>query len=82
MKTMGGLAAVVRKLYDEGKLHGIIGMGGTSGTSIATAAMRTLPVGVPKVMVSTVAAAMSALTRGAKTSPSSRRLWMWQASTE
>lgn len=55
MKTMAaGLAAVVRKLYDEGKLHGIIGMGGTGGTSIATAAMRTLPVGVPKVMVSTV----------------------------
>jgi uncharacterized protein (UPF0261 family) len=55
MKTMtAGLVAVVRRLYDEGKLHGIIGMGGTGGTSIATAAMRTLPVGVPKVMVSTV----------------------------
>ncbi len=55
MKTMaGGLVAIVRRLYDEGKLHGIIGMGGTGGTSIATAAMRTLPVGVPKVMVSTV----------------------------
>src|SRR5690606_24317539 len=33
---------------------GIIGMGGSGGTSIATTAMRTLPVGVPKVMVSTV----------------------------
>lgn len=55
MKVMStGLAAVVRKLYDQGKLQGIIGMGGTGGTSIATAAMRTLPVGVPKVMVSTV----------------------------
>ncbi|NTU48039.1 MAG: UPF0261 family protein [Syntrophobacteraceae bacterium] len=55
MKIMAdGLATVVRRLYDEGKLHGIIGMGGTGGTSIATAAMRTLPVGVPKVMVSTV----------------------------
>ena len=55
MKIMAdGLAAVVRRLYDEGKLYGIIGMGGTGGTSIATAAMRTLPVGVPKVMVSTV----------------------------
>jgi uncharacterized protein (UPF0261 family) len=55
MKAMAdGLAAIVRKLYDEGKLQGIIGMGGTGGTSIATAAMRTLPVGVPKVMVSTV----------------------------
>jgi uncharacterized protein (UPF0261 family) len=55
MKAMAdGLAAIVRRLYDEGKLQGIIGMGGTGGTSIATAAMRTLPVGVPKVMVSTV----------------------------
>ena len=55
MRVMqAGLAAVVRALYDKGKLDGIIGMGGTGGTSIATAAMRTLPVGVPKVMVSTV----------------------------
>ncbi|MBP1693695.1 MAG: hypothetical protein H6Q37_1578 [Chloroflexi bacterium] len=49
-----GLAAIVRKLYDDGKLNGIIGMGGSGGTSIATSAMRTLPVGVPKLMVSTV----------------------------
>lgn len=49
-----GLAVVVRKLYDDGKLDGILGMGGSGGTSIATTAMRTLPVGVPKVMVSTV----------------------------
>ena len=55
MKVMAdGLTVVVRKLYDEGKLDGIIGMGGSGGTSIATAAMRTLPVGVPKVVVSTV----------------------------
>jgi uncharacterized protein (UPF0261 family) len=49
-----GLAVVVRRLYDEGKLDGIIGMGGTGGTSITANAMRTLPVGVPKVLVSTV----------------------------
>lgn len=55
MKTVAnGLATVVRKLYDEGRLDGIIGMGGTGGTSVATTAMRALPVGVPKVMVSTV----------------------------
>ena len=55
MKTMAdGLAVVVRRLYDNGKLDGIISMGGSGGTSIATGAMRTLPVGVPKVMVSTV----------------------------
>ena len=56
MQTMAkGLAVVVRRLYDEGRLGGILGMGGTGGTSIATSGMRTLPVGVPKVMVSTVA---------------------------
>jgi uncharacterized protein (UPF0261 family) len=55
MQTMAtGLAVVVRRLYDEGKLDGIIGMGGGGGTSIATTGMRTLPVGVPKVMVSTI----------------------------
>jgi uncharacterized protein (UPF0261 family) len=55
MQTMArGLAHVCRQLYDDGRLDGILGMGGTGGTSIATAAMRALPVGVPKVMVSTV----------------------------
>jgi len=55
MKIMAaGLTATVRQLYDEGRLHGILGMGGTGGTSIATTAMRSLPIGVPKVMVSTV----------------------------
>jgi uncharacterized protein (UPF0261 family) len=55
MKTMAaGLTAVVAELYADGKLDGILGMGGSGGTSIATMAMRALPVGVPKVMVSTV----------------------------
>jgi len=55
MKVMAdGLAHVVRQLHDAGKLDGILGMGGSGGTSIATSAMRTLPVGLPKLMVSTV----------------------------
>ena len=55
MQTMAdGLAVVVRELYDDGELDGILGMGGSGGTSIVTTSMRTLPVGVPKVMVSTV----------------------------
>ena len=55
MRTMStGLAVVVRKLYDDGKIDGIFGMGGSGNTSIATSAMRTLPVGFPKVMVSTM----------------------------
>lgn len=55
MATMAaGLTAVVRRLHAEGRLDGILGMGGSGGTSIATTAMRALPVGVPKLMVSTV----------------------------
>jgi uncharacterized protein (UPF0261 family) len=49
-----GLGVVVRRLFDEGRLDGIIGMGGGGGTSLSTAAMRALPVGIPKVMVSTL----------------------------
>lgn len=56
MATMAaGLTIIVRRLFAEGRLDGIFGMGGSGGTSIATAAMRALPVAVPKLMVSTVA---------------------------
>lgn len=55
MSTMSvGLAIVVRRLHTEGRLQGILGMGGSCATSIATAAMRALPVGVPKLMLSTL----------------------------
>lgn len=55
MKVMAdGLAQIVSGLYAQGKLDGILGMGGSGGTSIATTAMRALPVGVPKLMVSTI----------------------------
>jgi len=57
MRTMSaGLAKVVADLHAAGRLGGILGMGGGGGTSIATAAMRGLPTGIPKLMVSTVAA--------------------------
>jgi len=49
-----GLAVVVRQLYDQRRLDGIMSMGGSGGTSIATTAMRTLPVGVPKLVASTI----------------------------
>ena len=56
MKCMArGAADVARRLYDGGKLGGIIGMGGSGGSSVITAAMRALPMGVPKICVSTVA---------------------------
>lgn len=51
-----GAAAVVRRLYDEGRCDGALALGGTGGTSIAAAAFRELPLGVPKVIVSTAAA--------------------------
>jgi len=51
-----GLVQIVGRKYAEGALDGIIAVGGGQGTAIATAAMRALPVGIPKVMVSTVAA--------------------------
>lgn len=50
-----GAAAVAVRLHDEGRLHGIAAMGGSGGTSIASRAMRALPFGVPKLMVSTMA---------------------------
>lgn len=50
-----GAAKVAKQAFDEGKFDGIISMGGGGGTVMATSAMRALPVGVPKLMVSTVA---------------------------
>ncbi len=50
-----GMEKLIPRLYAEGKFHGIISLGGTGGTSLVTPGMRALPVGVPKVMVSTVA---------------------------
>lgn len=50
-----GLVKVVSRLYAEGGFAGVVAVGGAQGTAMATAAMRALPVGVPKVMLSTVA---------------------------
>ena len=56
MKIMSaGAATIVSSLYEQKTFDGIIGMGGTGGTSVVTAAMRALPVGLPKVCVSTAA---------------------------
>jgi uncharacterized protein (UPF0261 family) len=51
-----GAPVLARRLFDEGRFDGILALGGSGGSSIATAAMRALPVGVPKLMVSTMAA--------------------------
>ncbi|QGP91495.1 hypothetical protein MGLY_08300 [Neomoorella glycerini] len=56
MQTMGvGAARVLTDLYVRGELAGVLGIGGNQGTAIAAIAMRALPIGLPKVIVSTVA---------------------------
>lgn len=56
MATMGrGAGAVLRAWHDEGTLAGVIGIGGNQGTAISSLAMRALPLGTPRVLVSTVA---------------------------
>lgn len=54
-KMIAGAIAIVSRLYAEGKIDGIFSLGGTAGTHMATAVMRSLPFGIPKVMVSTSA---------------------------
>ncbi len=49
-----GAALITGQLYVDGRLDGIIALGGTMGTSLGLAGMRDLPVGTPKVMLSTV----------------------------
>ncbi|GIV85735.1 MAG: hypothetical protein KatS3mg052_2742 [Candidatus Roseilinea sp.] len=55
MTMARGAAEIAQRLYAEQKLDGIMGMGGSGNSSIAAAAMRALPVGVPKLIVSTLA---------------------------
>lgn len=60
METMvRGTTRLVSELAASGQIHGVIGIGGAAGTSIATPAMRALSLGFPKLMVSTVAAGMN-----------------------
>ena len=50
-----GAAKITREISEKGEVLGVISLGGGSGTVIGTSAMRALPVGVPKVMVSSMA---------------------------
>ena len=50
-----GARAVALELLAAGRVDGVISLGGSGGTAIATSAMRAMPVGLPKVMVSTMA---------------------------
>ena len=56
LEAMGrGAAKIACRLLAEGRLDGLAGLGGTGGSSVATAAMRALPLGTPKLIVSAVA---------------------------
>jgi uncharacterized protein (UPF0261 family) len=50
-----GVAKIALELHKRGDVSGVLSLGGSAGTTIGTAAMRALPVGVPKLMVSTLA---------------------------
>jgi uncharacterized protein (UPF0261 family) len=50
-----GATEVTRQLHADGRLDAIIGLGGSGGSSLIAAAMRALPIGVPKLLVSTMA---------------------------
>ena len=56
IETMSrGIAKVIVDLHIADRIQAVISMGGSAGTEIGTAAMRALPLGIPKVMVSTLA---------------------------
>src|SRR5688500_7215945 len=57
---LNGARALTREAFAAAKFDGVIGLGGGGGTAMITAAMRELPVGVPKVMVSTMASGNTA----------------------
>jgi len=61
-----GAPIVLARLVQEKKIDGVISLGGGGGTAIATAAMRALPIGFPKLMVSTLASGNTAQYVGVK----------------
>jgi uncharacterized protein (UPF0261 family) len=50
-----GVTRLIQQLHAEGRVTGVMGLGGSAGSTIATSAMRALPIGIPKLMVSTLA---------------------------
>jgi len=61
--TIVGASAIAKQLHADGKIHGITGMGGATGSLIVTEVMRSLPFGLPKVMISSAAALPGLSTR-------------------
>src|SRR5204863_3810820 len=61
-----GAAVMLARLAAAGRIQGVISLGGGGGTAIGTAAMRALPIGFPKVMVTTLASGNTAPYVGVK----------------
>ena len=55
LNMIRGVEAISRELYEQGRVQGVISIGGAQGTDIGCSAMRAMPTGMPKLMVSTVA---------------------------
>jgi uncharacterized protein (UPF0261 family) len=55
LNMVRGAERITKALYEEGRIHGVISIGGAQGTDIGCTAMRALPTGVPRMMVSTIA---------------------------
>lgn len=67
MKAMAkGSASLAQQLLRDDKIDGIFGMGGTGGSSVISNAMRSLPIGFPKVLISTVASGDTTILTGVK----------------
>lgn len=61
-----GATSLVKELYEQKRFDGIVGMGGTGGTAVIGAAMRQLPIGFPKVLVSTAVSGETSHIAGSK----------------
>ena len=61
--TIKGASKIAGDLFSQGKLNGVIAMGGSTGSLMATEVMRSLPFGVPKLMISSTAALPGLSTR-------------------
>lgn len=61
-----GATKISLKLLADGKIDGVFGMGGSGGTSVIANAMRALPIGFPKLLISTVASGDTTIITGVK----------------
>jgi uncharacterized protein (UPF0261 family) len=61
--VIAGASRIARERFKEGRIQGVVGLGGSTGSLIATEVMRTLPFGVPKLMISSTAALPGLATR-------------------